>query len=192
MISTHSSDRRIDYDGSQLHAHWILRTFGIVGDAVVAFRGACAVRTEEIADLEDLDGPGIAGDDMLHFISERFDESSLRTETLRQRLLAAIALDALRAQAGSAFDLRREGDDLWVGDRKLSISVATRSAVSTLTHFALNVTTGGVPVAAAAGLAELGVDPAPFAADVLQRLVAEEESLTTARAKVRARGEVRT
>ena len=43
---------RIRYDGSQLSAHWILAHAGLVGDAIVAFRGPCDVARDEIADLE--------------------------------------------------------------------------------------------------------------------------------------------
>ena len=46
-----TSDETIAYDGSQLRAHWILRATGLVGDAVVAFRGPCKVADREMADL---------------------------------------------------------------------------------------------------------------------------------------------
>ena len=175
----------IAYDGSQLRAHWILSRFAITGDALVAFRGPCRVTAAEMADLEDLDGPGIAGDDMLHFVWERFDEASLEAGVLRQRLLAAIAADVLR-EGGAA--IARDGDDLWFDDRKLSISIATRSPVSSLIHFAVNVENGGAPVPTAA-LAELGHEPRAFATTVLDRVAAEERSIRIARTKVRAKGE---
>lgn len=178
-------DARLAYDGAQLRAHWILRHTGIVGDAIVAFRGACDVRDAEMADLEDLGGPGIRGEDMLHFLMERFDESSLEAAVLRQRLLAATAAELLRARGHA---VTRDGDDLWFAGRKLSISIATRSPVSTLTHFALNVTTAGTPVPTA-GLAELHVDPREYALGLLDAVLAEDRSIRTARAKVRGKGE---
>lgn len=178
-------DATIAYDGSPLRAHWILRRFGIVGDAIVAFRGPCDVTDAEMADLEDLGGVGIRGADMLHFLLERFDECGLETAVLRQRLLAATVAEEL---ARRERPVRRDGDDLWWDDRKLSISIATRSAVSTLVHFALNVTNAGTPVPTAA-LTELGIEPREFAEGVLARVVAEQASMATARAKVRAKGE---
>lgn len=178
---------RIDYDGAALRAHWILRTTGLVGDAVVAFRGACDVRTDEIADLADIDGPGIAGADMLHFLSERFDEASIEAGVLRQRLFAVLVQEEL-ASRGVA--VRRDGDDLYSDDhRKLSISIATRSPVSSLMHFAVNVVVRDVPVPAV-GLDEWGIDPQSFAEGVLVRVSQESASIHDARCKVRAKGEI--
>ena len=88
-LQTHWCDETIVYDGSQLRAHWLLDRFGLVGDALVAFRGPCSVQTEEIADLEDLDGPGIAADDMVHFVWESFTSTDLLLAVHRQRLFAA-------------------------------------------------------------------------------------------------------
>lgn len=179
-------DDTITYDGSQLRAHWILRACGIAGDALVAFRGPCAVVRDEIADLADVDGPGIAGADMLHFVWERFDDESLTAACLRQRLLTCIAAEAIAELCGVG--PRREGDDLFFGDRKLSISIATRTPVSTLIHFALNVSTDGVPVPASS-LGDAGVDPRRLARDVLARVEREQQSLDAARHVVRAKGE---
>ncbi len=182
---THRCAERIDYDGSQLRAHWILRRFAIAGDALVAFRGACDVLDAEMADLADLGGPGIRGSEMLHFLMERFDDDGMRCAVLRQRLLSALATELLVERGHRTI---RRGDDLWFDGRKLSISIATRSAVSTLFHFALNVSNRGTPVPTAA-LDELGVDPVEFADELLARAAAEEESMRIARAKVRAKEE---
>jgi hypothetical protein len=61
-MRTHWIEDPTTYDGSQLRAHWVLSRTGIVGDAAVGFRGPCRVRDDEMADLADLDGPGIAGE----------------------------------------------------------------------------------------------------------------------------------
>ncbi len=182
-------DDRIDYDGSQLRAHWILEQTGIVGDAMVAFRGACAVARAEIADLADIDGPGIAGDDMVHFVAEWFSHPDLLLATHRQRLLAAQAGEVLRELSPTA-TVRRHGDDLFVGAGKLSISVATASPVSALLHFAVNATPGGAPVATAT-LAQLAVEPTTFAERLLALAASEQQSIAVARAKVRSKGEWR-
>lgn len=180
---------RVDYDGSQLRAHWILSRCGLVGDALVGFRGACAVRAEEIADLADVDGPGIAGDDMVHFLWESFASTDLLLAVHRQRLLAAQAAEVLRRLAPDTA-LRRDGDDLWIGDGKLSISIATVTPVSSLIHFAVNVAGSGAPVTVAA-LADLGVEPESFGTALLERVVDEQESIAAARAVVRPKGEWR-
>lgn len=182
---THWSDERIDYDGSQLRAHWILSRFGLTGDACVAFRGACSVDIGEMADLEDLDGPGIAAHDMVHVIWEEFSHPDLLLAVHRQRLLAAQAGELLRHRG-----VHRQGDDLFVGEGKLSISIATCSPVSALLHFAVNASQGGAPVPIAS-LDELGEDPADFARRLLAAAAAEQTSMHAARAKVRAKDEWR-
>ncbi|MCA8966214.1 MAG: DUF366 family protein [Planctomycetes bacterium] len=185
-MRTHWSEDSIDYDGSQLRAHWILARFGLVGDACVGFRGACNVVTDEIADLEDLDGPGIAANDMVHFVWETFTSCDLLLAVHRQRLFAACAGELLQRMSG--VPLRREGDDLYLGDGKLSISIATASPVSALLHFAVNATPGGAPVPIAT-LADLDVDPEAFGRALLAAVADEQESIHAARAKVRSKGE---
>lgn len=186
-LITHWIDRRIAYDGSQLSAHWILAETGLAGDALVAFRGPCRVERAEIADLADLDGPGIAADDMLHFMWECFASTDLLLAVHRQRLLSATAGELLNELAVAA-EVRRAGDDLFVDDGKLSISIATASPVSTLIHFALNISPGGAPVRIAT-LQQLGVDPVRFASRLLSQVAAEQSTIAIARSKVRAKGE---
>jgi hypothetical protein len=186
-VKTHWLETRETYDGSALRAHWILHATGIAGDAMVGFRGPCAVSREEMADLADLDGPGIAADDMVHFVWECFSAPDLLLAVHRQRLLAAIARDVILEMAPAA-RLRRLGDDLFAGDGKLSISIATVTPVSSVLHFAVNATNGGAPVPTAS-LADLGVPPAEFGVRLLAATTAEVESIALARAKVRPKGE---
>ena len=177
----------IPYDGSQLRPHWILRRTGIVGDAAVGWRGPCRIADDEMADLEDLlAGATIAGDDMVHIVWEMFDSRDLTTATTRQRLLAAMAGEQLAA-AGSTVAIRRSGDDLYAGAGKLSISVATKSGVSSLIHFAVNATPAGVPVRAAS-LQELDIEPDAFGESLLARLQDEVAGIARARCRVRFRG----
>ncbi|MCK5940399.1 MAG: DUF366 family protein [Planctomycetes bacterium] len=188
-MQTHWCQERISYDGSQLRAHWLLDRFGLVGDAIAAFRGPCLVQRDEIADLEDLDGPGIAADEMVHFVWESFATTELLLAVHRQRLFAAQVREVVQQHAPTAA-VRRDGDDLYVADAKLSISIATVTPVSALIHFAVNARLGGAPVSIAS-LAELGVDPDRFAHDVLQRVADEQATIAAARAKVRGKGEWR-
>lgn len=188
-MKTRLLDTRITYDGSQLRAHWVLHQAGIAGDALVAFRGPCAVTQNEMADLADLEGPGIAAQDMVHFVWESFREPDLLLAVHRQRLLSAQAREVLQELAPRT-TIHRTGDDLWVGPGKLSISIATVTPVSSLVHFAVNATPGGAPVRTAT-LADFGVDPTRFAAQLLQKVAEEQESIEEARAKVRPKGEWR-
>lgn len=119
---------------------------------------------------------------MLHFIVEHFD-MSLERAILRQRLLVAIIADALN-EAKGCFLVRRQGDDLFADDRKLSVSIATRSPVSCLIHVGVNISSKNTPVPTR-GLSDLGVDPRRLAQVVLRAYVGECESAQAARCKVR-------
>ncbi len=180
-------EQPLAYDGTQLRAHWIYSQLGKAGDALVAWRGPCGVRRDEIADLADIDGPGIAADDMVHFVWESFVYTGLLLAVHRQRLLSAQAAEVLQ-ELGARSPVRRRGDDLYVGSGKLSISIATRSPVSCLIHFAVNATRGGAPVPIAS-LADLGVAPKNFADALLQRASEEQHGIGQARALVRVKGE---
>lgn len=188
-MQTRWSNERIAYDGRQLRAHWLLDRFDLVGDALVGFRGACEVSDAEMADLADLGGPGIAADDMVHFIWESFSTSDLLLASHRQRLFAAQVAEVI-AQDAPEVTLRRDGDDLYVGPGKLSISIATVTPVSALIHFAVNAAPTGAPVEVAS-LSELGVRPEDFGRAVLARVADEQRAIELARAKVRGKGEWR-
>lgn len=170
------------YDGTPLESLWAYRHLRIEGDAIVAFVGPCDIPPEKIVDLEDrLDGSRIYSPKMLHFIVEHF-ELELEQGVWRQRLLAAIVKDILAERTGA--HLLRQGDDLFDGNRKLSVSIATLTPVSTKVHFGINVETEGTPVPTK-GLADYGVDPSDFAHAVMQAYVAECASIRAARCKVR-------
>jgi uncharacterized protein len=174
----------IFYDGSQLRSGFVHETFGVEGDAIVAFRGGCDVSAEHMLDLEDLEaGQSIRARLMLHFIVEHYGVD-LPLAVARQRLLAALVGELLTHAHGVA-ELSRSGDDLYVRDRKLSISVAVKSPVSGLIHFAVNLDPSGAPVPAI-GLPELGVEELAFAQQVQDAYSAEIASCDRAADKVRA------
>ena len=183
-MKVHLAEESIPYTGRELRSHWLLETFGLVGDALVAFIGPCDVQNEAMVDLVDVAaGETIRARSMLHFIMERFD-TDLARGVLHQRLLVALAADALR-RLSSRTDIIREHDDIFVGDRKASVSIAAPSPTSTLIHLGVNVDPAGAPVKAV-GLDQLGVDAPGFARDVMGAYCAEVESLVIARSKVRA------
>lgn len=181
-IATHIIDERLDYDGSQLRSQFAYRTAGIAGDSVVAFRGSCRVTKETMVDVEDLvDGARIEADDMLHFVAEEFG-TPLEPMVLEQRLFGRLAADLVAERSGAP--VRVSGDDLFVGEGKLSISVATVSPVSALFHFGLNLQRAGTPVETAA-LGDLGVEWRPFCEELLERWTAERADVAFAATKVR-------
>jgi uncharacterized protein len=182
-MHTYLAGQLIHYDGSQARSGWIAATFGLVGEAIVAFQGGCDVLAEHMLDTEDLEaGHSIRAALMLHFLVEH-PGIDLALATARQRLLAALVKDVLSDDCGVG-GLRREGDDLYLGERKLSISVAAQSPTSCLIHFALNVDPTGAPVPAV-GLAEWGLEPQAVAEAVMRAYAREIASCANAAAKVR-------
>lgn len=144
----------ITYDGTQLSSLWAFRNYGLQGDSVVSFRGPCRVDLTEMVDLEDIrKNAPIFSTDMLHFIVEHF-ELDLEKTIVRQRLLTAIIKDAVQKYTGE--NLHRAGDDLFYGEKKLSVSIATLTPVSTMIHTGLNISSRDVPVPAV-GLTDLGL-----------------------------------
>jgi hypothetical protein len=178
-MRTHVVAGRLDYDGTQIHSLWAYRAFGVQGDSLVAFRGACEIPFANMVDLEDVRAKSrIASPSMLHFIGEHFDRD-LEKAVLRQRLLAAIVRDELGGE------VRRDGDDLFLGPGKLSISIATLTPVSSKIHFGINIERAldvGVETRA---LSDLRVDADDLARRVLAQYASQIEGIHDARTRVR-------
>lgn len=186
-MKSHFVDELEPYDGTQLVSLRNYLKFQLLGDSVVAWVGACNVPPEHMVDGEDLlSNSEIRGDQMLHFMVELFD-SSLFAAVGLQRLMAATIKDVVQLtsrEKNLVSDLRRDGDDIYVGDKKFSISIATQSPTSSLIHFAVNVVNRGTPVPTIS-LAELKLEAKPIAIEVMRRFSAEIESIRQATHKVR-------
>ncbi len=175
-------DEPTEYDGSQLRSHFAYSELGILGESIVAWCGPCDVALDALVDLEDRREKGtIHSTSMLHFVVEHF-EGGLARAVVRQRLLVVIAADVI--EFFGAPRPRRRGDDLYHADRKLSVSIATVSPVSTLIHLGLNVDAEGAPVPAA-DLAEFDIDPRRAAETIQERYIEEHASIERALRKVR-------
>jgi uncharacterized protein len=178
-VKTHAVPARVDYDGTQIHSLWAYRTFGVQGDSLVAFQGSCEIPFPNMVDLEDvLRKSRIASPMMLHFIAEHFD-LDLEKAVLRQRLLAAIVRDELGGE------VRRDGDDLFVGPGKLSISIATLTPVSSKIHFGINIERALDVDVETRSLKDLGVDATDLARRVLAQYAAQIDGIHDARTRVR-------
>jgi hypothetical protein len=186
-METHFIEKKFSYDGSQLRSLFAYLDHGVLGPSIISWIGRCNIPTSHMVDGEDLLANAIiAGDEMLHFIIEVFDRDLFSGVAL-QRLFASIARDYMQAHAGSALQaetLIRDGDDIYWGDRKLSISIATRSPVSTMVHFAMNITNEGTPVKTAC-LNDWQVDPRRTAEDLMTLFKKEYQTIVTATQKVR-------
>ncbi len=191
-------EKKIDYTGEQLRSNWIKDNFALEKDAIVAFIGAADVK-EHMVDLEDIaNEEHIFSEKMLHFIAEHQD-NDLEKAVCRQRLMISIIKDWIN-KIGEPFDfaqgtryswapsgvevLYRKGDDLFVEDRKLSVSIATKSPNSTLIHTGLNISSKNTPVKAI-GLEDLKIDPEMLALRVMESYTREIEDIYKATRKVK-------
>lgn len=176
----------IEYTGVELAPHWIAHKTGHFGSAVLAFRGPCYVATGKMVDLEDrFQGAEIRAKEMLHFIAEFF-EGDLENGILWQRLFIAGFAEELGRLGAGKFIVVRKGNDLFVQDRKLSVSIVTATPVSRLLHFGVNINAEGAPVSAI-GLKDLSIDAEQLAQGVLERWRGEWASVHKARCKVAPR-----
>ena len=176
-------EHEMKYDGTQLKSLFAYMNYRVQGDSIVSWIGPCDIPNEHIVDGEDLlAGEKICGAKMLHFIVEKFHISLFTAVTL-QRLLSAIAMDLVR-QKSSTKTVIREGDDIFVDDGKLSISIATLSPVSGLIHFAINISNEGTPVKTAS-LGDLGIDPIAFSKTLMSKFTEELSGIENATTKVR-------
>jgi hypothetical protein len=132
-----------EYDGSQINPSWAFKEFKVKDSTIVSWIGPMNIQSDNLIDYEDV-GLDIKGNKMLHFIVEHFDEQpgNLRLIYHRQRLLVMITRDILKEYS---VDTTQDGDDIFIGNGKLSVSIASASISSMKIHFALNVTTEGTP-----------------------------------------------
>lgn len=132
-----------EYDGSQINPSWAFCEFGVKDSSVVSWIGSMNILGDNLIDFEDV-GVDIKGNLMLHFIVEHFDEqpASLKMAYHRQRMLVMITRDILNTYKVTT---TQDGDDIFIDDGKLSVSIATASISSMKIHFALNITQKGTP-----------------------------------------------
>lgn len=133
----------IEYTGAELCPHWIYKNYKIAGDAIVCFKGRVNVNLSEMVDIEDvINNEPIKSDKMANFIIEVFN-SNLREAIIRQRLFISIIKETLEDMG---INVKRKGDDLFYNDKKLSVSIATKSTTSTLIHTGINLVSTGAPI----------------------------------------------
>ncbi len=171
------------YDGHQLRSLYAYLHHNLLGDSIIGWIGPCDIPFENMVDGEDLIAQSrICGASMVHLIIEKFD-STLAFGVATQRLLASMCKDLLEELA-SDHALIRKGDDLFEGNRKLSISIASQSPTSTMIHFALNVLNTGTPVPTLA-LEDLNIEPVGFAKELMRRFCHEIDEILCATYKVK-------
>ena len=144
MNITHKHvDEIFEYDGSQINPSWAFQEFGIYGSSIVTWIGPVNITPDNLKDFADV-GLEIKSNHMVNFICEFFDQQppNMRIAYLRQRLLVMIFREILTEYG---VQTKREGDDIFVDNGKLSISIASVSLSSAKIHFALNLEDKGTP-----------------------------------------------
>lgn len=144
MTITHKHvDEIFEYDGSQINPSWAFQEFGIYGSSIITWIGPVNITPDNLKDFADV-GLEIKSNYMVNFICEFFDQqpTNMRVAYLRQRLLVMIFREILTEYGIST---KREGDDIFVENKKLSISIASVSLSSAKIHFALNLEDKGTP-----------------------------------------------
>mgnify|MGYP002869836028 CR=1 FL=1 len=176
-------DNEIKYEGWQLSPHWIYKNYKLQGDSIVAFVGECEVKLTEMVDIEDvINNEPIYSKYMLSFISEQFN-TNLVEGVFRQRLLITIIKETLEKRG---FKAERNGDDLFVNNKKLSVSIATKSLTSILIHTGINILSENAPIAVSGLESDMGIkDIKEFAKEVMERYSFELEDIILASTKVR-------
>ena len=178
-------NEEIKYDGTQLSPHWIYKNYHIQGNAIVAFVGECDVNLQHMVDIEDvINNEPIYSKKMLNFIEENFN-SSLEKTVYKQRLLVSITKELIE-KISPEVKIIRSGDDLYINNKKLSVSIATKSITSSLIHFGLNITSEGAPIEAADLIQDAKiVDIKQFANTILKLYSEETNDIILAACKVR-------
>ncbi len=173
--------KKINYNGSELKPLYAYVHHQLHGDSIVAFAGSCDVTLDHMVDAEDfVVGAKIKADCMLHFIVEMFGQN-LMTAVSLQRLLVSIVQSHLM---GAGVTLIRKGDDLYLKNKKLSVSIASCSAVSSQIHLGINIENGGTPVPTCA-LKDFSIEPVKFATAIMEKFTSEYISIVEATQKVR-------
>ncbi|MDT8316586.1 MAG: DUF366 family protein [bacterium] len=173
---------KIKYTGKELRSHFAYDRFSLQGDSLLSFCGECEVTVDDLVDITDIkNNAPIYSENMLHFIAEFFC-GDLERAILKQRLLMAIIKDEISSLSGAK--LVREGDDIYEGKAKLSVSIATSSPVSFMIHAGVNISSKNTPVETR-GLYDYGIEESQFAARILDMFASEMAGARSARCKVR-------
>lgn len=185
-MKTKFLEQNIKYSGDQLAPHWIYKNFHLQGDAMVAFCGECEVKLTEMVDIEDvINNEPIYSKSMLSFIIEHFN-IGLIEGVIRQRLLISIIKETLESRDELKNQkIIRSGDDIFINDKKLSVSIATKSLTSILIHIGLNIDAEGAPVKAIGLNSDLEIlDIKELAEEIMEKYSQEIDDIILASTKV--------
>lgn len=183
-------DKTICYTGKELAPLRNYLNYGLLGNSIAAWAGACKIDFQHMVDGEDLRSQSsIASDEMLHFIIEIFDVQ-LAAGVVLQRLFAEMIISEIRRHSPTPLNFIRKGDDVFFENRKLNISIATRSINSVLIHVGVNIKNRGTPVPTCC-LEDFNITPKVFAVNLMTALCTEWKDILEATYKVHALPHIR-
>lgn len=184
-MQTQWIDKSLSYDGSQLAPLQNYLRHGLLGDSIVSWVGPCDVAIAHMMDGEDVRAAStIQADCMLHLVLELF-QFPLSSAVALQRLIGEILIQKISEKSPLGRELQRFGDDIYWGDKKLNVSIATLSLTSSLIHFGINIDNLGTPVETCC-LNDFGILQIQGFADELMSAI-QEEFLSMKRAVVKVR-----
>jgi hypothetical protein len=183
---------KMDYDGSQLRHAFAYEKAKVLGATITIFRGAANVK-DHLVDLEDAFADDfIKSANMWHFIIE-IPATTIMAAVALQRLFICQCIDRLR-EINPDVIYDRNGDDILIAGKKLSVSIATLSRFSALIHVGINITVGEDCPVEAIGLSDLIMGKSVknlekainiFGTGVAQNFIEEYEDIKNATYKVR-------
>ncbi|WP_456472338.1 DUF366 family protein [Methanocaldococcus sp.] len=145
----------IDYTGKEIEPLWAYKKFNVKKDSLVAFIGKMEVDRNNMKDLADLKRENlkvpIKSERAMNFVVEHFDTNNIKVAYLRQRLLILIAKEVIES---FGIKLRRDGDDLYINNKKLSVSIASSGITSHKIHLGINISSKGAEHVDIIGLGE--------------------------------------
>lgn len=173
-------NKNITYNGSQLHSHFAYLNYRILGNSIISWAGSCKLTSQYIVDGEDLiNNCKIEADKMLHFIIEIFPQNFFYIVSI-QRLFCCLIMEFLQKNIKEEIHLKnliRKGDDIYIKNKKLSISIATVSPCSSLIHFGINILNKGTPVPTIS-LDCLNINYKKLSLEIMNKFILEIESIT--------------
>lgn len=179
-------EQELKYTGKELQPHFAYKNYAIQGDSILGFIGECEVKLTEMVDIQDvLEDAPIYSKKMLHFIVEHFN-MELVEGVVRQRLLVNIAKEQFLKYMPIESNIERRGDDLYFADKKLSVSIATKSITSVLIHFGININSDGAPIEASGLTSDMELkNITEIGNDIIKAYAKECEDIINASTKVR-------
>jgi len=174
-------EKSFEYSGKELRSLFLYEN-DLKGNGILSWEGSCDVKVDSMVDMEDkINNDHIYSESMLHFLGEFFHKD-IFYGIFVQRLFGEHSKSLLKEMSGKEFV--RQGDDLYFENKKLNVSIATVSPVSSLVHFAINISSENTPVETI-GLKDLGVDSKEFALKLLNNMKKELISIEEASYKVK-------